>query len=298
MSAGGTPIDVDSLVAIDIHTHAEVSGVTGCGALSPELQDAADRYFGAAKIHRPPAAEMAEYYRSRKMMAVVFTVDCTTAMGVPPVPNDEIAQAAADNPDALIAFGSVDPHMGQAAVREVDRLVAEHGVKGFKFHPSTQAFEPNDTRYYPVYEAIAGHGCIALFHTGQTGIGAGLPGGGGIKLRYSNPIYLDDVAADFPGFKIILAHPSFPWQDEALAVATHKPDVYIDLSGWSPKYFPPNLVRYANTLLQDKVLFGSDFPLITPDRWIADFETLDIKESVRPKIMKTNAAKLLGLTQS
>jgi predicted TIM-barrel fold metal-dependent hydrolase len=287
-------LDIDALVAIDVHTHAEVSGVTGCGALSPELTEAADRYFGG-HVHRPPAAEMAQYYRERKMMAVVFTVDATTAMGVPPVPNDEIAQAAADNPDALIAFGSVDPHLGRVAVQEVHRLVNEHGVKGFKFHPSVQAFSPNDPAVYPVYEAIAEHGRIALFHTGQTGIGANLPGGGGIKLKYSNPMLIDDVAADFPGLKIILAHPSFPWQDEALSVATHKQDVYIDLSGWSPKYFPPNLVRYANTLLQDKVLFGSDFPLITPDRWIADFDTLEIKESVRPKIMKLNAAKLLGL---
>jgi len=288
--------DIDSLVAIDIHTHAEISGITGCGAISVELQEAADRYFAGAGVQRLPASEMAEYYRSRKMMAVVFTVDCTTAMGVPPVPNDEIAEAAAANPDALIAFGSVDPHLGKTAVQEVHRLVNEHGVKGFKFHPSTQAFYPNDPAVYPVYEAIAEHGRIALFHTGQTGIGANLPGGGGIKLKYSNPMYLDDVAADFPGLKIILAHPSFPWQDEALSVATHKQDVYIDLSGWSPKYFPPNLVRYANSLLQDKVLFGSDFPLITPERWISDFEQLDIKDTVRPKILKHNAAKLLGLT--
>jgi uncharacterized protein len=288
-------VDIESLVAIDVHTHAEISEITGCGAISPELQEAADRYFAGSHIHRPTANEMAQYYRERKMMAVVFTVDCSTAMGVPPVPNDEIAEAAAANPDALIAFGSVDPHLGRTAVNEVHRLVAQHGVKGFKFHPSTQAFFPNDPMAYPVYEAIAEHGCIALFHTGQTGIGANLPGGGGIKLKYSNPMFIDDVAADFPGLKIILAHPSFPWQDEALSVATHKQDVYIDLSGWSPKYFPANLIRYANTLLQDKVLFGSDFPLLTPDRWIADFETLDFKESVKPKIMKLNAAKLLGL---
>ncbi len=296
MTAPTPRIDIDSLVAIDVHTHAEVSAVTGCGALSPELQDAADRYFAKAHIHRPPASEMAQYYRERKMMAVVFTVDATTTMGVPPVPNDEIAEAAAANPDVLIAFGSVDPHLGRHAVNEVHRLVRDHNVKGFKFHPNVQGFFPNDRAFYPIYEAIAGHDRIALFHTGQTGIGAALPGGGGIKLRYSNPMYVDDVAADFPGLKIILAHPSFPWQDEALAVAMHKRDVYIDLSGWSPKYFPANLVRYANTLLQDKVLFGSDFPLITPDRWIADFETLDIKDTVRPKIMKLNAAKLLGLT--
>ena len=90
--------------------------------------------------------------------------------------------------------------------------------------------------------------------------------------------------------------PPVPNEEEALAVATHKPGVHIDLSGWSPKYFPPQLVHYANTLLQDKVMFGSDYPLLTPDRWLADFAKLPIKPSVREKILKTNAARLLGLT--
>jgi len=94
---------------------------------------------------------------------------------------------------------------------------------------------------------------------------------------------------------IILAHPSFPWQDEALSVATHKPQVHIDLSGWSPKYFPPQLVQYANSLLRDKVLFGSDFPVITPERWMKDFDGIAIKDEVRPKILKENAARLFGL---
>jgi predicted TIM-barrel fold metal-dependent hydrolase len=108
-------------------------------------------------------------------------------------------------------------------------------------------------------------------------------------------MFLDDVAVDFPDMPIVIAHPSFPWQDEALAVATHKPNVYIDLSGWSPKYFPANLVQYANTLLKDRVMFGSDYPALTPDRWIADFDTLNIKPEVRPLIMKENAIRLLGL---
>jgi predicted TIM-barrel fold metal-dependent hydrolase len=170
-------------------------------------------------------------------------------------------------------------------------------VRGFKFHPSLQAFHPNDRMVYPLYEVNEDLGVPALFHTGQTGIGARVRGGGGIRLRYSNPLDVDDVAADFPDLRIILAHPSFPWQDEALAVATHKPNVHIDLSGWSPKYFPPQLVRYANTLLKDKVLFGSDYPVIEPDRWLADFETLDIKPEVRPLILKENAARLLGLVK-
>jgi hypothetical protein len=298
MIGAGSGIDLDAIVAIDVHTHAEVSAVTGRGSLSPELEDAANEYFGIRDRRRPTVDEMAAYYRERNLAAVVFTVDATTAMGVPPVPNDEIADAARAHPDVLIPFASVDPHLGRAAVREVHRLVDEQRVRGFKFHPSVQAFHPNDRMAYPVYEAIAEHGLVALFHTGQTGIGAGAPGGAGIRLKYSNPMDVDDVAADFPGLPIVLAHPSFPWQDEALAVATHKPQVHIDLSGWSPKYFPAQLVRYANTLLADKVLFGSDFPMITPDRWLADFEALEIKPDVRPKILKHNAARLLGFKGS
>jgi predicted TIM-barrel fold metal-dependent hydrolase len=126
-------------------------------------------------------------------------------------------------------------------------------------------------------------------------MGRSLPGGGGIRLKYANPIYLDDVAADFPDMPLIIAHPSVPWQDEALSIALHKPQVYIDLSGWSPKYFPSQLIQYANTLLKDKILYGSDYPMFTPDRWMADFETAPFRDEVRPLILKHNAARLLGL---
>jgi hypothetical protein len=126
----------------------------------------------------------------------------------------------------------------------------------------------------------------------------GLPGGRGIKLRFSDPMLIDDVAADHPDLTVILAHPSVPWQDAAISVATHKANVYIDLSGWSPKYFPPALVRAANGLLKRKVLFGSDYPVITPDRWLADFATLDVKPEVRPLILKDNAVRALGLARS
>ena len=139
-----------------------------------------------------------------------------------------------------------------AASDEAGRLIADHGVRGFKFHPNVQGFFPNDRMAYPLYEVIEEAGLPALFHTGQSGVGTGLPGGGGIRLKYSNPMHVDDVAVDFPELKIVLAHPSFPWQDEALAVAVHKPQVYIDLSGWSPKYFPPQLVHHANSLLRER----------------------------------------------
>ena len=288
-------MDVDALVAIDVHTHAEISA-DGHGSLSPDLLRASEAHFKSYGHRQPSIAEIATYYRERRMAAVVFTVDAEHATGHPRIANEEVAAGCAAHSDVLIPFASIDPHKGRAGVREARRLVHDHGVRGFKFHPSLQGFAPDDRMAYPLYEAVEELGVPAVFHTGQTGIGAGVRGGGGIRLRYSHPMLLDDVAADFPDLRIILAHPSFPWQDEALAVATHKPSVHIDLSGWSPKYFPPQLVRYANTLLRDKVLFGSDYPVLTPDRWLADFAALDIKPEVRPKILKDNAVRLLGLT--
>lgn len=287
-------MNVDSLVAIDIHTHAEKSCRAPLLEEALEMERAKAKYF-KNDLGQPGIPEIAEYYRSRNMACVIFPVDAECCTGLPRVPNDEVAELVAQNRDVMIPFASIDPARGKLGVREARKLVEQHGVRGFKFHPTMQGFFPNDRMAYPLYEVIAEHKLPALFHTGQTGIGAGMPGGAGLRLKYSNPMHLDDVAADFPDMPIILAHPSFPWQEEALAVATHKPNVYIDLSGWSPKYFPAILVQYANTLLKHKMLFGSDFPLITPDRWIADFDKLPIKDDVRPLILKENAARLLGL---
>ena len=196
-----------------------------------ELRAAAARYFRSDQA-LPTVDDVAAYYRERHMGAVVFTVDWESQSGIPPIPNEEIAEA----------------------------------------------------------------GLPALFHSGHSGIGTGVPGGGGLRLKYSNPMCLDDVAADLPELTIVLAHPSFPWQDEAISVCLHKENVWIDLSGWSPKYFPPQLVQYANSQLRTKVLFGSDFPLITPDRWLADFEQAPFKDEVRPLVLKENAARLLRLS--
>jgi uncharacterized protein len=222
-------------------------------------------------------------------------VDGESASGQKRISNEEVAELANENSDVMIPFASIDPAKGRMAAREARRLIRDYKVKGFKFHPQFQEFFPNDRSAYPLYEAIAEAKLPALFHTGHSGMGTGMPGGGGIRLKYGNPMYVDDVAVDFPDMPIILAHPSWPWQDEALSICLHKPQVYIDLSGWSPKYFPPELVQRANTQLKHKMLFGSDFPLIKPDRWLADFEKADFRDEVRPLILRENAIKLLGL---
>ena len=227
------------------------------------------------------------------MACVIFTVD-ETLSGQPQVDNETVLAGAQRNPDVLIPFVSVDPTRATAP-NEARRLIETGRVRGFKLHPPLQQFFPNDRAVYPFYEVVEAARLPIVFHTGHSGIGTGVRGGGGVRLKYGQPMPIDDVAVDFPDLPIVMAHPSFPWQDEALSICMHKPNVYIDLSGWSPKYFPANLVQYANTQLRDKVLFGSDYPLISPDRWLADFEKLPIKEDVRERILKTNAVRLLGL---
>jgi predicted TIM-barrel fold metal-dependent hydrolase len=287
-----TGIAVDEIVAIDIHTHAEVS--MRDPQAPTKFQDAAQKYF-KHENPRPTIPEIADYYRERKIACVIFSVDGMRARGDKPVSNIEVAEVANANDDIMIPFASIDPARGAEALAEAKDLITNYGVKGFKFHPQYQEFFPNDRMAYPLYEVIAEARLPALFHTGHSGMGTGMRAGGGIRLKYGNPMDVDDVAVDFPDMPIILAHPSWPWQDEALSMCLHKPQVYIDLSGYSPKYFPPQLVRFANTQLRHKILFGTDYPLITPERWLKDFAEIEIRDEVRPLILKENAAKLLGL---
>ena len=278
------------LLAIDVHVHP--TSPEAIGVLGADLE-AMGRYFGR-EIPQISMDELAQQYRARKMMAVLLAMDTSTSTGWPPVPNDHIAAAVRAHADVFIGFAGVDPWKGRLAVDEARRAREVLGLRGLKLHPGLQKFAPNDDRFYPLWAAAAELGLVCLFHTGMMGTGAGLPGGGGYKLKYVNPLLLDDVAADFPSLEIIMAHPGWPWQPEQLAMARHKANLYIDLSGWSPKYFPGELVQNMNGLLQDKCLFGSDWPFLSPERWLADFAALPIGEAVRRKILRDNARRLLA----
>ena len=283
------PLDLANIDAIDVHVHAWAPGASHDDPMLVQ----ATKYFGDVKAPET-LDDMAAYYRERRMACVVFTVDGKNQSKAH-VTNDEVLAFAERNDDIVIPFVSVDPTRGAEGVKEAQRLIATGKVRGFKLHPQTQAFYANDPAIYPFYEVVEAAKLPIIVHSGHSGMGTGMRGGGGIRLKYGNPMLLDDVAVDFPDMPIIIAHPSFPWQDEALSVCLHKPQVYIDLSGWSPKYFPPNLVQYANTQLKHKVLFGSDYPVLTPDRWMKDFAALPIKDEVRPLIFKENAIKLFNL---
>jgi uncharacterized protein len=278
--------------AIDFHVHLP----------TPEWLDvsmkgyveAAEAYF-RSKVVRRSLAELAGDYEELDVLAVLLAWDAETATGRPRVPNELVAQACREHPKAFMGFGSVDPLKGERAVAELDNI-AELGLKGVKLHPSLQAFAPDDERHWPLYERCEDLGLAVLFHTGTSGIGAGQPGGQGIRLDYARPIRLDAVAASFPSLNVIAAHFGFPWHIELLSMALHKTNIYIDISGWAPRYIPSEVMRDLKGRLQDQFLFGSDYPFIQPKRCLDELATLEIPDAVLQKILVGNGKRLLGLS--
>jgi predicted TIM-barrel fold metal-dependent hydrolase len=278
--------------AIDFHVHLptpEWLDVSMEGYL-----EAAEAYF-RSRVARKTFDELAGDYRSLDIVALLLAWDAETATGRPRVPNELVAQAVKEHSDVFQGFGSVDPLKGDQAVRELE-TIKELGLKGVKFHPTIQAFAPDDASHWPLYARLQELGLIALFHTGTSGMGAGQPGGQGLKLDYARPIRLDAVAADFPRLQIIAAHFGYPWHLEMLAIALHKTNVFIDISGWAPRYIPAEVVREMKGRLQDQFLFGSDYPFIQPERVLDELGGLDIPEAALQKILVGNGSRLLGLS--
>jgi predicted TIM-barrel fold metal-dependent hydrolase len=128
-------------------------------------------------------------------------------------------------------------------------------------------------------------------------VGAGEPGGSGIQLGHADPLHVDRMAADFPKLPIVLVHPSWPWTDVAVGVAVHKGNVHLELSGWPPDRLPGVLLDRLDGPLADRVLFGTDFPITTPDAWIAAWERAGFSEELTRAVLHDNAVRLLGLDQ-
>jgi uncharacterized protein len=279
--------------AIDMHVHLPTGSFLD-GAIKP-YKLAAEKFF-RADVPVRQMSEVAELYEKLDMIGVLLAWDAETATGLPPLSNDEVADVVKAYPKQFVGFASVDPWKGRRAIEEMERAVRELGMIGAKFHPGIQAFYPHETKFYPLYEKICELQIPALFHTGTNGLGAGVPGGMGIKMDYTRPIYLDHIAADFPELTIIGAHPAWPWHEEMLAIIGHKANVFMDLSGWSPRYIPKQILDEARTRFQDRIMFGSDYPFIMPERWLKDFDSLEgFSDEVRQKILYENAAKLLKL---
>ena len=280
-----------SMRAIDFHVHLPTPDWLD-GSMAGYVE-AAEAYF-RSPVQRQSLPELAEMYRQLETMAVLLAWDAETATGRPRVPNETVAAACRDHPDVFTGLGSVDPHKGEAAVAEVARI-AELGLRGVKFHPSLQAFAPDDESYWPVFAACERHGLLALFHTGTSGIGARQPGGQGIRLDYARPVRLDAVAAAHPGLTVVAAHFGWPWHMELVAMALHKTNVYIDISGWAPRRIPPELIGELRGRLAGQFVWGSDFPFLAPQRCLDELAGLGLPDEVLAQVLHDNAARILRL---
>jgi predicted TIM-barrel fold metal-dependent hydrolase len=276
--------------AIDLHVHLPTEEWL-TNAIGPHLE-ATERYF-RQRPERKTLDQVADEYGERDVLGVVLDWDDESVTGRGWLGNDFLASLADKYPGTLMGFGSVDPH-ASGAVDDIKRA-AGLGLKGLKFHPTMQAFDPADQRFYPLWKQAEELGLVLLFHTGTCGIGAGTPGAGGTKIRYSHPGFLDALGADFPGVTWVAAHFGWPWFLECLAIALHKSNVWIELSGWAPKYLPPEVVREAGKRLNERTLFGSDYPFIQLDRWFKEFDALEYTDEAKENILRRNAIGILGL---
>ena len=279
--------------AIDMHVHIPRQPGLEKSDMEQTLRD----YFKLGESVED-VENMAKRYESMDMLGVLVSINSETSTGEKGDSNDYISEIVTSYPGRFIGFAAIDPWQEKKSVEELERAVKDLSLKGLKLHPVQQAFYPNDEKFYPLYEKAMELNIPVLFHSGMAASGSGMAGGGGMKLKYSAPIPgMDDVAADFPNLTVIMAHPGWPWIEEQIAVALHKPNVYLDLSGWLPRYIPKQLIDEANTRLQDKVLFGSDYPFITPDRWLKDWEQIPIKDEIQPKILYENARRALHIDE-
>jgi uncharacterized protein len=277
--------------AIDFHVHASTAEWLE-GSIGPMLEATA-RYFHT-EVRVRTVEEMAAEYAAWDLMGVLLAWDAETATGLPALTNDRVAEICRAYPEQFVGFASVDPHKPDH-VDELERAVTELGLRGLKLHPQVQAFYPDDVRFDPLWDKCEEHGLPIVVHVGQTGLGAGVAGGSGIRFDFGRPMFMDTVAARHPGLTVVMAHFGYPWHLEVLASAMHKTNVWIDLSGWRPKYIPAEVKRDARGRLWDRFVWGSDYPMLHPPQLLDEFGEMGLGDRA-DAVLVHNAARLLGLS--
>lgn len=277
--------------AIDFHVHSSTKEWMR-GSLGPMLENTA-RYF-RSEVRVRTVEDMAAEYKEWDLFGVLLAWDAETATGLPALTNDMVHDICTAFPERFVGFASVDPHKPDA-VDELERAVTELGMKGLKIHPQVQRFYPNDPQWTPLWEKCEEHSLPIVAHVGQTGLGAGVPGGSGIAFDYGRPMLMDMVAARHPGLTVVMAHFGYPWHLEVLASAMHKTNVWVDLSGWRPKYIPPEVKRDCRGRLNERFVWGSDYPMLDPGRILDEFDEMGLEGERLDNVLKNNAARLLDL---
>ena len=203
------------------------------------------------------------------------------------ISNDEVAAFVSEAPDRLIGVGSVDVSRPMNAVREIRRCVEELGFVAIRVLPWLWEAPPTDRRFYPVYVACCELEipfCTQIGHTGPL-----------MSSEVGRPIYLDRVALDFPDLRIVGGHIGYPWTDEAIAVATKHENVYIDTSAYTARRYPQPLVDYLRTNGRSKVMFGTNYPMITPAKCLEHLDQLDLDDENTELFLSGNARRVFAI---
>ena len=203
------------------------------------------------------------------------------------ISNDEVAGFVAEAPDRLVGVGSVNIARPMEAVREIRRCVTELGFKAIRVLPWLWEVPPTDRRFYPVYATCVDLGvpfCTQIGHTGPL-----------MPSEVGRPIYLDQVALDFPELTIVGGHIGYPWTEEAVAVATKHENVYIDTSAYTVGRYPPELVRFLKGHGAGKVLFGTNYPMMPPEQALRGLDDLGLDDTRAEMFLAGNAKRVFGL---
>ncbi len=278
---------------IDLHSHWGTK--RGYPFQTPEELAQQRRVFRSDPAY-VTEAEMAEHFRARNVRALLD-------LGVRSVPLEELRALHDYALDVQRQFSDVvlghwlhiDPRTGAAGLEELDRCVsAKAGLVGLAVAGAGFNIPASDPAYDPFYRYCIDTGTPVLLMVGYTGLGATLPGGGGVVLEHSHPRHVDQVAARYPELTIVASRPAWPWQAEMIAVLLHKATVWYELHGWSPRYFTEELKQEIGRRLQDRVMFGADYPLLRYERLIADWEAEGYGQEVLEKVFHRNAEAFLA----
>lgn len=261
---------------------------------SEEAQKSQERIWGT-KAAFQTEEEMAATFR-RNNVRVMLDLALTAFVDMPideiEAFHDYTFAVQRQHPDVIFGHWlSFNPRLGRAALKEYERAVAaKAGFIGFGIiGQAPHRVAPSDPLWDPFYKLSIDAGIPVLIHTGLTGIGQGFPGGNGIVLDDGHPRHIDAVAAKFPELKILAARPAYPWQDEMIAIVLHKANVHYELHGWSPKTFSPALKREIGGRLQDRIMFGCDYPVLKYEMMVERWRGLGYSETVLEKIFYKNA---------
>ncbi len=207
------------------------------------------------------------------------------------MPAEVVSRAVDKYPNRFLGLIGIDPYTGMEGVRALEDAVKNMGFIGAHLYPHWFELAPNHAKYYPFYSK-----CIELDIPIQMQVGQSLIYSKQQRCRsVGRPIYLDDVACDLPELKLIGSHVGIPWHDEMIAMSWKHENVFISTDAHSPKYWPDSVVRYINSYGQDKVIFGSDFPVLRFQRTVEEIDQLDLKSEVRRKFMRDNVIRVYGL---